>query len=300
MVDLKSVYAPSAAAEAGAPATFIAGHKGATEDQDAGDIGAFQVVGKRSAPLPNRARDPHLETVIGPDDRILVNDTSRFPWRAIAQLEITPQPGKAGPLIGTGWFIGPKTLITAGHCVFDPDQIGGWAKAIKVTPGKYGTNAPFGAHLAARFATIDQWLNLVGTESGFGFDIGCIQLATPVGDQTGLFNVKAASDADLRDQLVNVSGYPVDRNLGTMQYLHANRIKAIAPQRVFYDVDTYGGQSGSAVYVLNDAGDIPQAVAIHAYGTGATPADVPLEVNSGTRLTPALVEQMKKWIGDNP
>ena len=85
--------------------------------KDSGDIGAYQVIGKRSAPLPNWTRDPHLETVIGPDDRILVKDTSRFPWRAIAQLEITPQAGNAGPLIGTAWFAGPKTLITAGHCV---------------------------------------------------------------------------------------------------------------------------------------------------------------------------------------
>ena len=85
-----------------------------------------------------------------------------------------------------------------------------------------------------------------------------------------------------------------------MQYLHANRIKAVAAERVYYDVDTYGGQSGSPVYVLNAPGDVPQVAAIHAYGTGATPADVQLEVNSGTRLTAALVDQIKQWIDENP
>jgi glutamyl endopeptidase len=300
MVELVSVYAPLEGAEAELPPIVVEGNKGATENQDPGDIGAFQVIGKRSVPLPNRTRDPHLETVIGPDDRILVKETTRFPWRAIAQLEITPQTGKPGPLIGTAWFAGAKTLITAGHCVYDPVQIGGWARSIKVVPGKYGTTAPFEIHSAARFATVDQWLNLAGTEQGYGYDIGCIQLSTAVGEKTGVFAVKSVNDKDLQEQLVNVCGYPVDKNLGTMQYLHANRIKATAPQRVFYDVDTYGGQSGSAVYVLNAPGDVPQAVAIHAYGTGATPSDVHLVVNSGTRLTAVLVEQIKKWITDNP
>jgi len=294
-----SVYAPSEESEAALPPVVIEGHRGGSDQQDPGNAGAFQVIGKRSAPLPNRLRDPHLETIIGPDDRILIKETTHFPWRAIAQLEITPQPGKNGPLIGTASFVGPKTLLTAGHCVYDPAQLGGWARAIKVTPGRYGTTSPFG-QLPARFGTIDAWLTFAGTEQGFEYDIACVQLSSAVGDQTGCFDVISASDADLRDGLVNVCGYPVDKNLGTMQYLHANRIKAVAPRRVFYDVDTYGGQSGSAVYMLDAPGDIPKVIAIHAYGTGATPADIKLEVNSGTRLNAALVEQIKAWIAENP
>jgi V8-like Glu-specific endopeptidase len=137
---------------------------------------------------------------------------------------------------------------------------------------------------------------VAGTAQGFENDIGCVQLSSPIGDTTGVFKVKSATDAELRDQLVN----PVDKNLGTMQYWHANRIKAVTSNRVFYDIDTYGGQSGSNLYVLNAPDDIPEVVAIHAYGVGATPKDVPLEVNSGTRLTAALVTQIQSWIADNP
>jgi len=54
---------------------------------------------------------------------------------------------------------------------------------------------------------------------------------------------------------------------------------------VFYDIDTAGGQSGSAVYrIINGA---RYAFAIHAYG-GAT-------TNSGTRIVSAVYNNMVSW-----
>jgi V8-like Glu-specific endopeptidase len=79
------------------------------------------------------------ESVIGTDDRIRVLDPETMPWRMICSLEISGRTGKG---IGTGWFVGPKTIITAGHCVYHPN-FGGWANEIKIYPGRYGTNFPF-------------------------------------------------------------------------------------------------------------------------------------------------------------
>jgi len=53
----------------------------------------------------------------------------------------------------------------------------------------------------------------------------------------------------------------------------------VSARKVFYDTDTMGGQSGSAVYRIINGGRF--AVAVHAYG-GAT-------ANSGTRINADVV-----------
>src|SRR5262249_41793353 len=57
-----------------------------------------------------------LETVHGEDNRIQVQETNKYPYRINASLLITARDGSQW--IGTGWFIGNRTLITAGHCVY--------------------------------------------------------------------------------------------------------------------------------------------------------------------------------------
>ena len=56
-----------------------------------------------------------LEAVIGTDDRVQITNTTAYPWRVHASLLITAADNS--PWIGTAWFIGPHTLVTAGHCV---------------------------------------------------------------------------------------------------------------------------------------------------------------------------------------
>ena len=64
-----------------------------------------------------------------------------------------------------------------------------------------------------------------------------------------------------------------------------NRPRSNNSRKVFYDIDTAGGQSGSAVYrILN--GD-RYGIAIHAYG-GAT-------TNSGTRIVTPVYNNMVAW-----
>src|SRR5918911_1114934 len=55
------------------------------------------------------------ETVHGPDDRVQIQNTAAYPWRVHASLHIIARDNSAW--IGTGWFIGPSTPVTAGHVV---------------------------------------------------------------------------------------------------------------------------------------------------------------------------------------
>ena len=89
--------------------------------------------GTSERPL-KRPRSSALESILGDTDRRKqILETELTPWRMICALEIESQSGAA--FVGTGWFAGPRTVITAGHCVFDPVELGGWAKKITVVPG---------------------------------------------------------------------------------------------------------------------------------------------------------------------
>jgi Trypsin len=80
--------------------------------------------------------------VFGADDRQLKNPATSFPFRAVASLIIR---FPFSPILVrnscTGFFIGSKHVLTAGHCVFDLVQ-GGWPTSVTVTPG-LGTTPPF-------------------------------------------------------------------------------------------------------------------------------------------------------------
>lgn len=247
------------------------------------------VSGKRAEPLIPRGSLVTTETVIGVDERTRVLDTEPAPWRMICSLTIN---APFGMFIGTGWFAGPKTIITAGHCVFDDEQMGGWAESILVIPGRDETDEPFGRITAKRFSTVDRWL----INRDPDFDIAAIHLDEPKGDNTGWFGTASFPDAELKDFMVNVAGYPGDRGNGEQLWWARNRIRAVTQRRIFYDVDTFGGQSGGPAFVLQTPTAAPTVVGIHAYGTGGTPSSIPMEVNSAPRIIPEIVDQIAAWI----
>ncbi len=294
MPEVKSVSSPPRAARAGfenaeaaaAPPRIElpAGAGTATKEPSRVAI-ARLAVGK--AP-----RSP-FESVIGPDERVRIFDTDLAPWRAICSLSIM---GPNGNFMGTGWLAGKKTIITAGHCVMELSQMGGWASRIVVSAGRDDQTHPFGQIAATRFAALDRWVNQQVPD----FDVGCIHLDAPLGDSTGWFGVLSPSPDELHGYRVNVAGYPSDLGGGRFLYHHRNSVKHVSARRVFYDTDTYGGQSGAPAWVHTVAGAPPLAVGIHAYGTGGTPATLGIEANSAPRISPEVAEIIRGWIAGNP
>src|SRR5205823_4880635 len=108
-----------------------------------------------------------LEAVIGTDDRVRVSPQrmAMNPWRQICALRIVSQTDSA--FVGTGWFIAPGVLATAGHCVFLQDE-GGWAKSIRVIPAKNGSDQPFGTLTSTRFAAVDGWVKQRSRDFDYG------------------------------------------------------------------------------------------------------------------------------------
>ena len=226
-----------------------------------------------------------MEAIIGTDDRVKIANTTIYPYRAIASLLIVAADNSAW--VGTGWFISPKTLITAGHCVYIRNSgvpgRDGWVKSIKVIPGRNGATATFGSAVSNNFKSVNAWT----VDGNPNHDYGAIILNTPLGSSVGTFGFGVYTDAELMATIANVSGYPGDKrgaDAGT-QWFHARKVTSVNPLKVFYDADTMGGQSGAPVWRIVNGQRF--AIAVHAYG-GAT-------ANSGTRITAAVHANLMAW-----
>lgn len=219
------------------------------------------------------------EVIIGTDDRIRVNPTTSFPWRAICSLKITAANGKR--FIGTGWLISPRTVITAGHCVYMHEE-GGWARSIEVIPGLNDAARPYGSFVGNVLRSTSGWVSSKNRE----FDYGAIILPTNArpGTATGTFGFAVKDDAFLLSAALNLSGYPGDKG-GNQQWFMAQKAKSVTPKVIYYDIDTYGGQSGAPVWVLQNG--VRLAVGIHTNGAASG--------NSATRIDSSVFTNLQNW-----
>jgi V8-like Glu-specific endopeptidase len=242
----------------------------------------LQDIGAASFAAAFQQPDFVMETVHGPDNRIQVQQTDQYPYRINASLLITARDGSQW--IGTGWFVSNRTLITAGHCVYIKNSgvpnRDGWVKTIQVMPGRNGSSLPFGSVTSSRFWTVKGWADS-GDEN---YDYAAIIIPTDVGKTVGTIGFANYEDGDLVGAVANVTGYPGDKDPGTLWY-DTKALASVAPSKVYYDIDTAGGQSGACVYVVKDGQRI--AVAVHAYGGPVT--------NSGTRISPPVFQNLSNW-----
>ena len=255
-----------------------AAEAGAAVEATAPDTSKLHDIGEASFGAPSNM----LEIVHGVDNRRQISATSVYPWRVHASLLITAADNSQW--IGTGWFIGPRTLVSAGHCVCIKGSgvpgRDGWVKRIQVMPGRNGASLPYGSVTSTSFKSVTGW----SRDGNAEYDYGVIILPTPLGNSTGWFGFGNYSDADLLASVGNISGYPGDKPSGT-QWYDARKIAAVSARKVHYDVDTAGGQSGAAVYRIINGGRY--AVAVHAYGGGST--------NSGTRINARVFANLAAW-----
>lgn len=208
---------------------------------------------------------PSTESVIGTDDRTQVTNTTDSPYRRTGQITFK---NNGSTYICTGWLISASTVVTAGHCLK-----GGKSTNITFTPARNGSTDPYGT-----FTATEIWLDRRG-DSASGGDWGVIQLNKPVGSTVGWYGLKPAGAADLAGKDAQIIGYPGDKPRGTM-WQNSDKIGSVTDRNFFYQTDTAGGQSGSAVTSSN--GDV--ANGIHIWGTSGDDS----KGNGATRITGEL------------
>lgn len=121
------------------------------------------------------------------------------------------------------------------------------------------------------------------------FDYGAIFLPSDkaLGAKVGFIGFEPFPDQQLTGLRATLSGYPDEVPEGT-QWVETNPIRQVTVRRVFYDIFTFGGQSGSPVFFGDSSGQV--ACAIHNLG------DTPL--NSGVRITQSVIDQIDSWISE--
>lgn len=244
--------------------------------------------------IPSPSGSLSIDGVIEPDERVRIEATTEFPWRAIADLDVH-FPNGVGTC--TGFFIGPRIVATAGHCIFNSAE-GGWAISIKVMPGRNSSSLPYGSQIVstASLHVPSQWVDL----NNSGYDYGAIILPDAIlGSQTGWFNLISLTDSDLTNRLFNIAGYPADKPDSACSiipacqlWLDAESIGFVTDRIVSYAVDTYGGQSGSPVWYFDGGWYV---AAIHTNGYESPICATGL--NCGTRITDAVLREINTWAG---
>ncbi len=219
------------------------------------------------------------EVVIGRDDRIRITNTTAYPWRCICALRITARDGSRW--IGTGWLVGPRTVITAGHVVYIHRR-GGWVRRVEVIPGCNGSTRRYGSCFSSSLRSVKGWTRKKKRSRDYGAII--LPKNCAYGRRLGYFGYANLNYFSLLGLRVNLSGYPGDKPSCT-QWWHARRIKFVTSRTIVYNVDTAGGQSGSPVWRLRKGKR--HAVGIHTNGSSSG--------NSATRIVRPVFKNIKKW-----
>jgi glutamyl endopeptidase len=213
------------------------------------------------------------------DERAQVVTTEAYPWRCICALTITAADGSRW--LGTGWLAGPRTVVTAGHCLYMPTR-GGWARQVEVAPGRNGGQQPYGACVATSFRSVRGWAYRQRPSHNYGAIM--LPADRAFGNLLGTLGAVSLGDHDLRDLEVNMAGYPADKPRGTLWY-SARTLGAATTRALEYPVAALGGESGAPVWRLQ--GGRRYVVGVH---TGGDPAGM-----SAVRLSASVFANLAAW-----
>jgi V8-like Glu-specific endopeptidase len=210
--------------------------------------------------------------IIGTDKRRQVEDTTVPPWRHVCAIRVIAD---GGTFVASGALIGPRTVLTSAYVLSSGDA--GRVRSIEITPGLNGQTAPFGSVVAS-----PEQIRHDGTgEPRFG----AIVLDNDELEAAGWFNVAAAPDQVLMETTLFVGGYPADRAAGRQQCVDSGPARRVDAQILEYEIDTYGGQSGSPVWMTSGGSHV--VVGVHSSGGAG--------FNSGYRITAAVLQTIAGW-----
>lgn len=136
-------------------------------------------------------------------------------------------------------MIGPNSVATSGHCVYD-STTGGWASSITVIPALNGTTQPFGSATSYYLECGGDWYNYTDNQD----DWGIIRINANLGSSTGWLGLRWQSSS-YNGTTVNAVGYPASD--GTHMYYGSGTVNTSSARTLSGDWDLTGGQSGGPV-----------------------------------------------------
>lgn len=196
---------------------------------------------------------------VGPDDRKQITDSSSYPYSAVGWLFAQDQ--KDGWSTCSATLIGPKTVITAAHCVYDHGT-GGWVKQLLFIPGATDAeSAPFGAFDWDGVHVLKGYIENYDGEnygSAMPWDMAIINLIESPGDTLGWMGFMVDKAGAWKAGNI---GYPADKPDGTMwesscKIVAENYADLYGAEGLLFwhTCDTYSGSSGSSIFEVGEDG----------------------------------------------
>ncbi len=203
-----------------------------------------------------------------------IHDARFFPHSAIAKLRLVDGGGN---LLGegSGFYVGPHKIITAGHCLVNDD--GSRVQGVEVIPGLHGTDEPFGG-ASVGITGLHPHPKYNPLKYDPSYDIGVITGApdAPNGEYFEMEELRMSPNTG-----IITCGYAAVGVDPTIQHMDVDAIRELHNGTFTYAAQVRQGSSGGPVFYALDAHTIK------AVGLNVTTYDA--QVNRGLRLTDPLI-----------
>ena len=198
-----------------------------------------------SMPFSDEERNAPNPFSIANRERVAVPATGRYLGIVFVEAQF---PDSNLWRVSTGFLINANTVVTSGHNLFNPSR-GGWATAVRVTPGRNASNTPHDRITAQTYLVSGTWHS--GQNSNY--DWGAIRLNQNTNlVHANFWSMTTRTDVQLGNIDISLTGYPGDDSANPYGGMFRSRgqITALPANTNFVNTNAFGstGISGGPVY----------------------------------------------------